>query len=78
MYSKKIQEALKNSKVGDYVTIDVEGKKYEGVLMPSTDLGDPEHLVLKTGSGYNIGLRYVPLMKIEKAKKEFKEAKEET
>ncbi|MEM0372320.1 MAG: Glu-tRNA(Gln) amidotransferase subunit GatD [archaeon] len=78
MYSKKVQNALKNVRVGDFITVDVEGKKYEGVLMPSTGLGDPDHIVIKTSSGYNIGLQHVPLMKITRIEKEFKRAKEES
>ncbi len=58
MYSKKITEELKKKKIdiGDTVSVTSKGKLFEGLLMPKPDLGDPEVLVLKLSSGYNIGI----------------------
>ena len=44
-------------KVGDKVKVESAGRTYEGVLMPRTELGDPNHLVLKLRSGYNVGIK---------------------
>ncbi|MFB6144723.1 MAG: Glu-tRNA(Gln) amidotransferase subunit GatD [Candidatus Nanohaloarchaea archaeon] len=54
MYSDKIREMIEDAgaEVGDRV--EVNGK--EGRLMPKPESGDPESLVLKLDSGYNIGL----------------------
>ena len=46
-------------KVGDRVRVESFDRIYEGVLMPRTELGDPNHLVLKVASGYNVGVRVV-------------------
>ncbi len=60
MYSKKIEALLKAKKIraGDAVKIEKSGKTYEGILMPQTGAGDPETLVLKLGSGYNMGINF--------------------
>jgi len=44
-------------KVGDRIKVEDAGMSYEGVLMPRTELGDPNHLVLKLLSGYNLGIK---------------------
>ena len=56
-YSKKIQEALRKAKaaIGDRISVGGE----EGLLMPSPEItASPDHIVLKLGNGYNIGLKY--------------------
>ncbi|MFN4133789.1 MAG: asparaginase domain-containing protein, partial [Candidatus Hadarchaeales archaeon] len=53
-----------NVKIGDRVRVEKEGKIYEGILMPRTELGDPLHLVLKLPNGYNIGIRMTSKTKI--------------
>ncbi len=53
-------------KVGDKVRVSVEGKTYEGILIPRPESGDNKHLVVKMKSGYNIGVRLASNMKIEK------------
>ncbi len=60
MYSKKIQALLKKKKIriGDRVLVKKIGKETEGILMPQTDAGDPETLVIKLDSGYNIGIKF--------------------
>ena len=55
MYSDQIREILdeKGIEIGD--TVKVNGR--EGRLMPKPENGDPESIVLKLESGYNIGLK---------------------
>lgn len=78
-YSVQIQKALKGIKIGDRIFI-IKGKQtYEGLLMPRTEMGDKDSIVLKLDSGYNIGIRYGKGTKIKKSeKREPKEIKEET
>ena len=58
-YRGRVQRILKAAsvKVGDRIKIEDAGRRYEGVLMPRTELGDPNHLVLKLSSGYNLGVK---------------------
>ena len=60
MYSEKVRKALKQRsiKVGDRVTVKKLGRRTEGLLMPQTGAGDPETLVLKLDSGYNVGIKF--------------------
>ena len=72
-YRGKVQQFLRAAsvKVGDRVRVEKTGSVYEGVLMPRTELGDPNHIVLKLASGYNIGIklsRGVKLARLEKGK----------
>ncbi|MEE8358489.1 MAG: Glu-tRNA(Gln) amidotransferase subunit GatD [Candidatus Hydrothermarchaeales archaeon] len=55
MYKGKAQELLKDIEVGDRIVLKKDKKSYEGILMPRTELGDDEHIVLKLDNGYNIG-----------------------
>jgi glutamyl-tRNA(Gln) amidotransferase subunit D len=77
-YSDKIKKALKGIKIGDRISI-IRGKQtYEGLLMPKTELGDENCIVLKMDNGYNVGIRFEGKIKIEKSKKaEPREIKEE-
>lgn len=58
-YRGRVQKLLNvaSVKVGDKVKVESAGRTYEGVLMPRTELGDPNHLVLKLRSGYNVGIK---------------------
>ncbi|MBI4020078.1 MAG: asparaginase, partial [Candidatus Aenigmarchaeota archaeon] len=80
MYPKEIQEALEkvHARIGDRVRVGKEGRAYEGLLMPKTDMGDPLTIIIKLDSGYNIGVRFSSDVKIEKSRsKEPKEILEE-
>ena len=59
VYRGRAQRILKAAsvKVGDCIKVEDAGRSYEGVLMPRTELGDPNHLVLKLSSGYNLGVK---------------------
>jgi glutamyl-tRNA(Gln) amidotransferase subunit D len=61
-YRGKAQRFLKKvaASVGDRVRVESAGKVYEGILMPRTELGDAEHVVIKLRSGYNVGIRVRP------------------
>ncbi|MFQ5887197.1 MAG: asparaginase domain-containing protein, partial [Candidatus Hydrothermarchaeales archaeon] len=56
MYKGKAKQLLKNIGVGDRIIVKKDDKSYEGILMPRTELGDDEHIVIKLDSGYNIGI----------------------
>ncbi len=64
MYSDEIQELLEqeNIEVGDEVK--VNGR--EGRLMPKPESGNPESVVLKLESGYNIGVKPENVELVEK------------
>lgn len=77
-YSKQVQVALKYVKIGERISITKSNKTYEGLLMPRSELGDKNCIVLKLDSGYNMGIRHEKGVKVEKSKKpEPKEIKEE-
>lgn len=50
--------------VGNEITIQADSV-YSGVLMPRYEYSDDNHLVIKLGSGYNIGLEIEKIKKIE-------------
>ncbi len=77
-YSKHIEVELKKAgvKEGDRISIKKDGKIYEGLLMPRTDIGNTNCLVVKLDSGYNIGLEFEGSV-IEKIKSADSEEKED-
>tara|TARA_B100000686_G_scaffold186845_1_gene193537 strand:+ start:12 stop:1295 length:1284 start_codon:yes stop_codon:yes gene_type:complete len=66
-YKGKIRDFLTQNKVevGDLVKITSE-LTYSGILMPRYESGDESHVVLKLKSGYNIGIKFETIEKIEK------------
>jgi glutamyl-tRNA(Gln) amidotransferase subunit D len=52
--------------VGDVIRVTSKGKAYEGILIPRSETGDSKHVVVKLKSGYNVGVRITPDVKIEK------------
>ncbi|MFX1417155.1 MAG: asparaginase domain-containing protein, partial [Promethearchaeota archaeon] len=59
-YSGFILEKLfgAGAKVGDTIRIQRDGKEYTGILMPRVQIGgDPDHIVIKLSTGYNVGVR---------------------
>jgi len=68
-YSAKIKKALKGINIGDRISITKDKKTYEGLLMPRSEIGDENCIVLKLDNGYNIGIRFEGKIKIEKSKK---------
>ncbi|MFQ5975411.1 MAG: Glu-tRNA(Gln) amidotransferase subunit GatD [Candidatus Hydrothermarchaeales archaeon] len=71
MYKGKAQKLLKNIDVGDRIIVKKDDKSYEGILMPRTELGDDEHIVIKLDNGYNIGIDYsrIDIKRIKKGAK---------
>ncbi|MHA1313239.1 MAG: Glu-tRNA(Gln) amidotransferase subunit GatD [Candidatus Helarchaeota archaeon] len=68
-YSKTIQDMLEKLKISPGDKIKIKGATtFEGFLIPQTELGDPDTLVLKLSSGYNIGVKYQKGMTIEHLK----------
>jgi len=68
MYSPEIERLLKRLgiKPRDRVRITRNGETIEGILIPRPDFGDASILVIKLDTGYNMGVRFSPDMKIEK------------
>ena len=66
-YKGKIHDFLAENKVevGDLIKITSE-LTYSGILMPRYESGDESHIVLKLKSGYNIGIEFGKIEKIEK------------
>ena len=66
-YKGKIRDFLTQNKVevGDIIKITSE-LTYSGILMPRYESGDESHVVLKLKSGYNIGIEFEKIEKIEK------------
>ena len=58
-YSTRVAEELSRvrAKEGDIVRVKSKGGERTGVLMPHHEFSDPDVLVLKLKSGYNIGVR---------------------
>ena len=66
-YKGKIRDFLTQNKVevGDLVNV-VSELTYSGILMPRYESGDESHIVVKLKSGYNIGIEFAKIEKIEK------------
>ncbi|MEM2394273.1 MAG: Glu-tRNA(Gln) amidotransferase subunit GatD, partial [Candidatus Bathyarchaeia archaeon] len=57
------------AEVGDLIRIVKGGQVYEGILIPRSEYGDDQHVVIKLRSGYNIGVLLTPDAKVEKVGK---------
>ena len=75
-YKGSALEALKKAdcEVGDIIRVTSKGKTYEGILIPRSELGEGTAVIVKMKSGYNIGIRITPEVKIEKIGKGAKPA----
>lgn len=67
-YSTAVQKILKTAKAsaGDRIAVKKGKSTYEGLLIPRTELGDRNCIVLKLDNGYNIGIRAAKDVKVEK------------
>lgn len=45
-----------NTYAGEHVIIELDSKRYEGIIMPRYESADDTHIVLKLRNGYNIGI----------------------
>src|SRR3989344_1281258 len=59
-YSDQVRKALEKAKlrVGSRVRVEKGNEAFEGLLMPRSQLGDPNSIVIKLVSGYNVGIAY--------------------
>ena len=71
-YKGKIRDFLISNQieVGDLIKITSE-LTFSGILMPRYESGDESHIVLKLKSGYNIGIEFEKIEKIEKIGKPY-------
>ncbi len=72
MYSPKLETLFKRKRIriGSRIIITKSRKSHEGLLMPKTEMGDPDSVVIKLDSGYNIGIKYAAGVKVEKSRGE--------
>ena len=54
------------AEVGDLVRIVKDNVIFEGILLPRSEYSDDKHIVIKSKSGYNIGIEVTPTTKIER------------
>ena len=68
MYSEELKDLFKRHRigVGDSISVKAAGVDVTGDLMPSTDFGNPDMLVIKLANGYNVGIRLGKNAAIEK------------
>ena len=67
-YRGSTYELLKqiDASIGDMIEITKNGENYLGGLMPRSESGDDQHIVIKIKSGYNIGVKIDSTTKIAK------------
>ncbi len=59
---------LKNvgAEIGDVIRVTKDGESWEGILIPRSEIGDDQHVVVKMKSGYNVGVRIDKSAQVEK------------
>ncbi len=60
------------AEIGDVIRITKNGESCEGILIPRSEFGDEEHIILKLRSGYNVGVRVDSAAQIENIGEGFK------
>ena len=67
-YKGKVLKALKRveAKIGDQIRVTKKDQVYEGLLIPRSEYGDQEHIIVKLKTGYNVGIRITPQTSIDK------------
>jgi glutamyl-tRNA(Gln) amidotransferase subunit D len=70
-YKGEALDALRKAgcEVGDVIRVTGEGKSYEGILIPRSETGAGDHIVVKLKSGYNVGVRITSKTRLEKVGK---------
>jgi glutamyl-tRNA(Gln) amidotransferase subunit D len=68
LYSEELQKLFNASKieVGDKIDVESGSLKVHGELMPSTEAGNKNIVVIKLENGYNVGIAYSQETKIKK------------
>jgi len=67
-YRGKALEVIQKAEaeVGDMVRVTKDGEVYEGILIPRSEYGDEQYVIIKLKSGYNIGVRITQNTRVEK------------
>lgn len=67
-YQKRTKDLLESASVsiGDRIKVERGTQSFEGLLMPRTEGGAPDHIALKLDSGYNTGIKVTEDTKIRK------------
>jgi len=67
-YSPAVQKVLKAAKaaVCDRIRVRKRDSTFEGLLLPRSELGDRDSIILKLDNGYNIGIRAEKGVSVEK------------
>lgn len=70
MYSDNVIKILKQNKsqVGDVIQLTTTKGQFEGMIMPRSNQGDQNSIVIKLDSGYNIGININNIQKIKNIK----------
>jgi glutamyl-tRNA(Gln) amidotransferase subunit D len=70
MYSEKLEKVFGAAgvEIGDIIEVESKDIKIEGTLMPKTEMGDPNTIIIKMKNGYNAGVLYGENVKIRKLK----------
>jgi glutamyl-tRNA(Gln) amidotransferase subunit D len=61
-------DLMKRFDITVWCEVSIHSKRgdFHGLLLPRSETSDADHLVLKLGSGYNIGIRYDTILSVEK------------
>ena len=54
------------AEIGDVIRVTKDGESWEGILIPRSESGDDQHVVIKMKSGYNVGVRIDQSAQVEK------------
>ncbi len=67
-YRGQALKFLKNAgaEIGDVIHVTKDGENWEGILIPRSEIGDENHIILKLKSGYNVGVRIDSTAQVEK------------
>lgn len=67
-YREKAIDLLESASVsvGDRIKVEKDDQSIEGILMPRTEGGAPDRVVLKLDNGYNVGIKVTENTKIDK------------
>ncbi len=67
-YRGNVLKFLKNAgaEIGDVIRVTNDGENWEGILIPRSEIGDENHIILKLKSGYNVGVRIDSSAQVEK------------
>jgi glutamyl-tRNA(Gln) amidotransferase subunit D len=67
-YKGRVLRILKEAgaDIGDIIRVLKDGEKYEGVLIPRSEFGDDNYIVVKLKDGYNVGIQVTQGTRIEK------------